>query len=280
VPPRARGARWIFVALLLSLHAVPRASAADAPPPGAGDRLDWDYLKGFGSDAEDLATAPTRWDATDWLEAGGVVGVGVGLYFGVDVAAHDAVRRNPSAAATRSADAGQAFGNGLYVVPGLALAYLGGEAGHDAKLRRAALDAAESLAFASLETEAIKSLAGRDRPYVNGDHAVWNGPSTANSKASFPSGHSAAAFSIATIFASEYGDHAFAAPLAYGLATVTALSRVEQNQHWASDVFAGSALGYFTAKSILASRRKSGGRLTFVPWLDDRATGARVVYRF
>jgi membrane-associated phospholipid phosphatase len=40
--------------------------------------------------------------------------------------------------------------------------------------------------------------------------------------------------------------------LAYGIATLTALSRVNDNAHWASDVFFGAIIGYFTAKAIMA----------------------------
>ncbi len=272
-----RSARARHVLAVLVLFAAGPAAAADAPP----ERLDVDYLRGFVSDARDLVTAPARWDGMDWLEAGGVVGAGVGVYFGLDVPVRRAARRNAGPAANRAADAGQAFGNGLYVVPGLLLAYAGGRLSDDDKLSRAALDAGESLALASAVAATVKGLAGRERPYVSGDHAAWHGPSFTNDRFSFPSGHTTAAFSVATIFASEYGDHAWVPYLAYGLAGVAAAARVERDKHWASDVFAGGALGYFVSKSVLASRRKKAAKFAVVPWIDATgATGARVCAKF
>jgi len=44
--------------------------------------------------------------------------------------------------------------------------------------------------------------------------------------------------------------------LAYGIATLTALSRVNDNAHWASDIFFGAVIGYFTAKAIIAQNNK------------------------
>jgi len=39
-------------------------------------------------------------------------------------------------------------------------------------------------------------------------------------------------------------------PLAYGLATLTAVSRVDSNDHWTSDVFLGAVIGYVTSKAL------------------------------
>lgn len=268
--------------MLAAGAAAAQSGAAPAPSTSSasGNHLDLDYLKGYLRDAGGLLSAPARWDGGDWLEAGAVVGTGVGVYFGVDLAARKAVLRNRSEAAGRVAGAGEALGNGLYLFPALGVAYLGGEAAHEAKLRRAALDAVESLALSGIFVTVVKDATGRDRPYVNGDHAVWNGPSSGDGRHSFPSGHSSDAFSVATIFAIEYGDCVFVPPTAYALATLTAVSRVYQDKHWASDVFAGGVVGYFTAKYVAAAHRAPGTSLSLVPWLDGGASGARLVYRF
>jgi len=69
--------------------------------------------------------------------------------------------------------------------------------------------------------------------------------------------------------------------LAYGLATLTALSRVNDNAHWASDVFVGSAIGYFTAKAIVRRHRKNrGNNLMVLPLLGSKHTGLLVSYQF
>lgn len=81
---------------------------------------------------------------------------------------------------------------------------------------------------------------------------MWDGPGFSTSNLSFPSGHASSAFAIATVIALEYGDRAFVPPLAYGIATLAAFSRVNDNAHWASDVFFGAIVGYLTAKAIIA----------------------------
>src|SRR5579859_1714838 len=113
----------VLAALLLVAAAAARAAGDE---PAGGDRPNFDYLKGWVYDAGDILSSPARWDRADWLEAGALAGADAGLYFGVDVAARKAALRDQSRAASDAADAGQVLGNGLYVVPGLAVAYLGG----------------------------------------------------------------------------------------------------------------------------------------------------------
>ena len=66
---------------------------------------------------------------------------------------------------------------------------------------------------------------------------------------SFPSGHSAAAFSLATVWANERPRDR---GLAYSLAVLAGLSRIGLKQHWPSDVFWGAAIG--TAAGNAANR--------------------------
>jgi membrane-associated phospholipid phosphatase len=61
---------------------------------------------------------------------------------------------------------------------------------------------------------------------------------------SFPSGHAAGIFSIATVVAERYRHHRWVPWVAYGLATAISFSRVPTFAHFPSDVFLGAALGY------------------------------------
>jgi hypothetical protein len=61
---------------------------------------------------------------------------------------------------------------------------------------------------------------------------------------SFPSGHTIAAFSIATTYAKRYPNPRWRVWVAYGLASVVGFSRVSQQSHFPSEVFAAASLGY------------------------------------
>ena len=67
--------------------------------------------------------------------------------------------------------------------------------------------------------------------------------------ASFPSGHTATAFTGATLLAHEYGDRSIWIPIAgYTVATATGVMRVLNNRHYVSDVIVGAAVGILTAE--------------------------------
>ena len=72
------------------------------------------------------------------------------------------------------------------------------------------------------------------------------------SAGAFPSGHSAWVFAIATVVARRHGTHHKWVPaLAYGMATVAALSRFPANAHYVSDGFFGAALGYSIGRFVV-----------------------------
>jgi membrane-associated phospholipid phosphatase len=72
---------------------------------------------------------------------------------------------------------------------------------------------------------------------------------------SFPSGHAAGIFSIATVVAERYRHHRWVPWAAYGLAAAISFSRVPTFAHFPSDVFLGAALGYtITRFDVLRDR--------------------------
>ena len=66
---------------------------------------------------------------------------------------------------------------------------------------------------------------------------------------SFPSGHAATAFFGATLLAKEYGEnYPWIAVGGYTIAGTTAVLRMANNQHWATDVFMGAGIGIASAE--------------------------------
>lgn len=91
-------------------------------------------------------------------------------------------------------------------------------------------------------TYAAKHLIGRDRPFVTyPDQIHAYGAPDADSP-SFPSGHTAAAFSLATSLSITYPQWYVIAPSALWACGV-GFARMNQGVHYPSDVAAGAAIG-------------------------------------
>jgi membrane-associated phospholipid phosphatase len=72
--------------------------------------------------------------------------------------------------------------------------------------------------------------------------SFWDGKP---SSGGFPSGHTIAAFSVATIISRRYGkQHRWVSFASYAVATAVGFSRLSLSEHFLSDVFLGAALGY------------------------------------
>ena len=86
---------------------------------------------------------------------------------------------------------------------------------------------------------------------------------------SFPSAHTAVAFSAATFMDRRYGEQlsrdygTWAVPALYGVAALTGVARVEADKHHWGDVLAGAAIGYSAAR--FWSEPVQGGRVSVIP---------------
>ncbi len=216
-----------------------------------GLKLNRDYFEGYISDIKNILSSPSHWQGSNWIKASLIAGVTVGLY-SQDQKIQDWAQENRSAASDSISKFAKPFGDGRYTLPALGAFYLYGHLLGDEKAQRTALLSLKSFVISGLFVQVLKFAGHRHRPSSKDPHNTWDGPSFSTSNLSFPSGHASSAFAIATVIASEYRDKAFVPPLAYGIATLTALSRVNDNDHWASDVFFAAVIGYFTAKAVVA----------------------------
>jgi membrane-associated phospholipid phosphatase len=126
--------------------------------------------------------------------------------------------------------------------------------------RAASYDAAQALIVDTAWTGLLKYSLHRTRP--DGSDAL-----------SLPSGHTSAAFALATVAERHYGWKA-GVP-AYLLAAGIGASRIESNKHYLSDVVAGAALGTIVGRTVT---RVNGGRASFRklsvgPATDPHGTG-------
>lgn len=137
---------------------------------------------------------------------------------------------------------------------------IAGYARHDSYQVSTALLAAEAYADSAVVDLAMKAITRRKRPSDVLGSASFNDTFFAGDKSpfkgsSFPSGHAAGVFSVATVVASRYHNHRWVPLLAYSFATVVSCSRITTLAHFPSDVFLGAALGYtITRYGTLGSR--------------------------
>ena len=101
---------------------------------------------------------------------------------------------------------------------------------------------------------ATKYAVNRARPEAGLGPHEFRGPGNGGSDSSFPSIHMGVAFALATPFAQKYD-----APWLYGLAAATGFGRIQERQHFFSDVVAGSLMGYGIASLLVDEQRSRDG---------------------
>jgi hypothetical protein len=261
---------------LASDNSAVSGSTTEVSEPGTKPvELNKDYFTGYLTDTGNILTSPARWNRSDWLEASLVTGVAVGLYT-QDDHIQRWVQKHKN---TTTADLFEVTRK-LSVISISALVGLGayGYISSDDKARTTFLLSSESFVITSIFVQGLKRTTGRHRPYTGDPHDTWAGFTSKGDYFSFPSGDASSAFAIASVVAAEY-DNMIVPPLVYGVSALIALRRVHNNGHWSSDVFVGSALGYFTGKAIVASHSKQSN-LSFTPLLDGKGAGVLISGRF
>ncbi|MGH7444839.1 MAG: phosphatase PAP2 family protein [Longimicrobiales bacterium] len=125
-------------------------------------------------------------------------------------------------------------------------------------LAAVALHAGAALALAEGVTYFGKVVAGRARPRIDPDtpfdFGLFRGLD--DDYRSLPSGHASAAFAVAAALTSEAGirrpsDQWWIGTLLYSSAALVGVSRMYNNEHWASDVVLGAAIGTFSGWKVV-----------------------------
>jgi membrane-associated phospholipid phosphatase len=139
--------------------------------------------------------------------------------------------------------------------------YVVGRVSHTRGLAAAGLHGAEAIVLAEVAGGLIKWTTGRARPFEVGDSLPHDfqflrGLRKGYAYSSFPSGHTIAGFAAAAAFTSEATrswPHSgwLIGPVLYGSAGLVGLSRMYNDQHWASDVVFGAGLGAFVGIKVV-----------------------------
>jgi hypothetical protein len=241
--------------------------------------LNKEYFKGYWTDTKAMITAPMGWDQSDWIKASVVLGVSVGLFTQDDKIKIWVQKHKTGTTIHLADDASKVY---TYALPALAGLGLYGYVVNNEKAKTTFLLGAESAIITTAFVQTLKRSTGRHRPSTGDSHDTWSGPTFTghNERLSFPSGDASTAFALASVVASEY-DNYVVPPAVYTAATLVALERVHNNAHWSSDVFIGSAIGYFTGKAVVhyhSGRQES--ILSFSPLIDGKDVGIMMNCRY
>ena len=234
------------------------------PGEDPDNRLVSPFIKHIVSDQKEFWTSPTRFRTKDlkWiLPSAGVVAAFIASdsWWSKQV--------NPAHMQTSL----HISDYGAYSMIGLGGAsFLFGEVTHNDHLRETGLLAGEAAINSTGVAYLFKEITQRQRPLQgNGKGDFFKGG------ASFPSEHSAIAWSIASVWAHEYPGW-LSQTAAYGLASAITATRVTAKQHFPSDVIVGSALGWYFGRQVY--RAHHDPELGGSPWgnLFDQKAGDRV----
>ncbi len=189
--------------------------AADAKPAS----------ENFGKKIAEHAGGDLRETFFSWpvfVIAGGAVASGIVAQFDSDISSHFQNKR------MGGVDKVTKFIGEPYVFDTAALAFWGASAiAKDKKLSATGETMFEALLFTEAFTGGLKLMFGRERPSGGGY--------------SFPSGHAARTFAVATVLETQYGP--IVGVPAYLAAGLISFARIDAHEHFASDVLFGAALG-------------------------------------
>ena len=163
-------------------------------------------------------------------------------------------------------DVGEALANKWFLLAGTGSLIVIGQTTSDDRLRAMSYTWTQGFVINNLVTEILKRSVRRESP--NGEN-----------RRSFSSGHASNAFTFATILNHYYG--AQVGIPAYSVTAFVALSRVEKNVHYLSDVVMGATIGYIVGRTVVRGSDKER-QFTWMPTIspDGEGVGLIVSARF
>lgn len=253
------GGQFVLFVFLLLMLAAPAQAQSDYSDP-------YRFWKWPAHDAAALGTGILS-KGTLYAAGGGVL-----LFLAVP---HDRVMTEelsslPPAPADLIVRVVEEFGNVRAVRPVAGAIFLGSLISDNRRFQDAAFTSLESIIYANLITSGLKSAFGRARPWQK-EGAMEFEPFSGNT--SFPSGHSTTAFAFVTPWLLYY-PNTFTPGLLL-LSAGTAFSRMLTQNHWFTDVVAGSSIGFFTAH-FLSRRHQDSYRVQIAPALGMEEMGVTV----
>ena len=227
-------------------HATPAGDARDPIfYPGDTERvkpLTHKLLANIWLDQKEIWTSPFHMHASDakwWIGLGAVTGVLIATD------RHTSTIFENSQGQVRWGNRISNIGAEYTLIPLVAGFYGYGVLRDDPKPREIGVLGAEALLDGLIVVEVLKTIAGRNRPDSIKDKGEF-----VSSGTSFPSGHAIESWALASVIAHEYQHEKLVPLLVYGLAGVVSAARFSAQKHYASDIVAGGAMGWFIGRYV------------------------------
>ncbi len=226
------------------------------------------------SNTEATILSPLSWDRGAWLKFCLATALTIAIA-SEEGDVHQWLSANQTEDTERVPSALSLFGDGKYAVFGLLLAYTYGYLAEDERCKKTAALSLETIAISGAISFTLKHTTHKHRPSPGQtEEPSWDGPNLSRLHLSFPSGHSAAAFALATVISHQYSDKPAVGPIANTIASLCAASRVVSNSHWISDAFLGRLIGYYTARFVITLHEKPTSRkIVLTPVVGSRFVG-------
>jgi undecaprenyl-diphosphatase len=171
-----------------------------------------------------------------------------------------------------TSDAGNWIGEGTHLVVFSAALLVAGWLFSKPVVKAAGFETLLAHGLAALLANSLKHLIGRPRPKFAHSGEWQIAPSWVSGFDSFPSGHSAASFAVATVLAKRFP--AFG-PLCVGVAAFVVLSRVLRGSHFPTDALGGAVVG--TISGSIAAAPLKQWRASLLEGLMQAAMGVCAV---
>jgi hypothetical protein len=181
------------------------------------------------------------------------LGIGGGAALGVHQA--DQSIANWAQTTMPSMPGGMYYGSQAVQIPVAIIWWIAGNAAGSENQASTGRDLLRAQLSAASWTYALKFATQRTRP---------NGTSL-----SFPSGHASTSFAVASVLQEHFGWKVGVPALL--AAAYTGMSRIAQNDHWASDVVFGAALGMASGRTVTIRLRQT--KVSMVPFSVPRGGG-------
>ena len=201
-----------------------------------------------GNEALQVLTTPVDTEGYGLIRTLATTGA-VGLTYVYDNNIRNKVQLIKSDSLDKATNAGNIIGNPFLHLGVAAVMYGGAIIDDSPKYKQLGEMLGESVILADATTLVLGQAIGRGRPFLTGNKGNFRPFQFKSDYDSMPSDHTASSFAMASVL-SATSESIIAKIFSYAVATFVGFSRIYHDQHWASDVVLGAAIGELCGRVV------------------------------